>query len=57
MPRPPRADEAGWLYHALNRGNLRIRANGSGLFDLVELGVKERIRANGSATVLSLGKC
>ncbi|TWU01091.1 hypothetical protein Pla52n_44630 [Stieleria varia] len=23
MPRPPRADEAGGLYHALNRGNLR----------------------------------
>src|SRR6056297_4329604 len=23
MPRPPRADEAGALYHALNRGNLR----------------------------------
>lgn len=23
MPRPPRADEAGVLYHALNRGNLR----------------------------------
>ena len=22
MPRPPRADEAGGLYHALNRGNL-----------------------------------
>jgi len=21
MPRPPRADEAGGLYHALNRGN------------------------------------
>ena len=24
MPRPPRADEAGGLYHALNRGNARI---------------------------------
>ena len=24
MPRPPRADEAGGLYHALNRGNLRV---------------------------------
>jgi putative transposase len=23
MPRSPRADEAGGLYHALNRGNLR----------------------------------
>ena len=23
MPRPPRADEAGGLYHALNRGNCR----------------------------------
>lgn len=23
MPRPPRADEAGGLYHALNRGNMR----------------------------------
>ncbi len=23
MPRPPGADEAGGLYHALNRGNLR----------------------------------
>ena len=23
MPRPPRADEAGGLYHALNRGNAR----------------------------------
>ena len=23
MPRPSRADEAGGLYHALNRGNLR----------------------------------
>ena len=23
MLRPPRADEAGGLYHALNRGNLR----------------------------------
>ena len=23
MPRPPRVDEAGGLYHALNRGNLR----------------------------------
>ena len=23
MPRPPLADEAGGLYHALNRGNLR----------------------------------
>lgn len=23
MPRAPRADEAGGLYHALNRGNLR----------------------------------
>ncbi|MBI2480211.1 MAG: hypothetical protein HYV60_16735 [Planctomycetia bacterium] len=23
MPRPPRADEAGGLYHTLNRGNLR----------------------------------
>jgi putative transposase len=23
MPRPPRADHAGGLYHALNRGNLR----------------------------------
>ena len=23
MPRPPRADEAGGLYHALNRGDLR----------------------------------
>ncbi|MEZ6090897.1 MAG: transposase [Pirellulaceae bacterium] len=23
MPRPPRADEAGAIYHALNRGNLR----------------------------------
>ncbi|MFO7904780.1 MAG: transposase [Pirellulaceae bacterium] len=23
MPRPPRADEAGGLYHALNRGKLR----------------------------------
>lgn len=23
MPRPPRADEAGSIYHALNRGNLR----------------------------------
>lgn len=23
MPRPPRADEAGALYHALNRGNAR----------------------------------
>ena len=23
MPRPPRADEAGGLYHALNRGNLK----------------------------------
>jgi putative transposase len=23
MPRPPRANEAGGLYHALNRGNLR----------------------------------
>ena len=23
MPRPPRADEAGGIYHALNRGNLR----------------------------------
>ena len=23
MPRPPRAGEAGGLYHALNRGNLR----------------------------------
>jgi len=23
MPRPPRADEAGGLYHALNRRNLR----------------------------------
>ncbi len=23
MPRPPRADEAGGFYHALNRGNLR----------------------------------
>jgi len=23
MPKPPRADEAGGLYHALNRGNLR----------------------------------
>ena len=23
MPRPPRADEAGGLYHALNRGNLQ----------------------------------
>ncbi len=23
MPRPPRADETGGLYHALNRGNLR----------------------------------
>ena len=23
MPRPPRADEAGGLYHALNRGNGR----------------------------------
>ncbi|MCA9195858.1 MAG: hypothetical protein KDB03_29050, partial [Planctomycetales bacterium] len=23
MPRPPRADEANGLYHALNRGNLR----------------------------------
>ncbi|MBI2479113.1 MAG: hypothetical protein HYV60_10915 [Planctomycetia bacterium] len=23
MPRPPRADEAGGLYYALNRGNLR----------------------------------
>ena len=23
MPRPPPADEAGGLYHALNRGNLR----------------------------------
>ena len=23
MPRPPRADEAGGLYHALNRGNSR----------------------------------
>jgi putative transposase len=25
MPRPPRADEAGGLYHALNRGNSRAR--------------------------------
>ena len=25
MPRPPRADEAGGLYHALNRGNARTR--------------------------------
>ena len=25
MPRPPRADEAGGLYHALNRGNARAR--------------------------------
>jgi len=24
MPRHPRADEAGGLYHALNRGNLRV---------------------------------
>lgn len=24
MPRPLRADEAGGLYHALNRGNLRV---------------------------------
>ena len=24
MPRPPRADEAGGLYHALNRGKLRV---------------------------------
>jgi hypothetical protein len=24
MPRAPRADEAGGLYHALNRGNLRV---------------------------------
>ena len=24
MPRPPRADEAGGLYHALNRGNARV---------------------------------
>ena len=23
MPRTPRADEAGGIYHALNRGNLR----------------------------------
>jgi len=23
MPRPPRADESGGLYHALNRANLR----------------------------------
>ncbi|TWU01092.1 hypothetical protein [Stieleria varia] len=23
MPRPPRADEAGGLYHVLNRGNLQ----------------------------------
>jgi putative transposase len=23
MPRPPRADEAGGLYHALNRANMR----------------------------------
>ena len=23
MPRPPRADEAGAIYHALNRGNAR----------------------------------
>ena len=25
MPRPPRADEANGLYHALNRGNGRAR--------------------------------
>ena len=25
MPRPPRADEAGGLYQALNRGNSRAR--------------------------------
>ena len=25
MPRPPRADEAGGLYHALNRANARLR--------------------------------
>ena len=24
MPRPPRADEAGGLYHFFNRGNLRV---------------------------------
>jgi putative transposase len=35
MPRPPRADEAGGLYHALNRGNLRAtpESKGSGLFE------------------------
>ena len=38
MPRRPRADEAGGLYHALNRGNARqtiFRANQRGQDSLI----------------------
>ena len=43
MPRPPRADAAGGLYHALNRGNLRADIfKKEGDFDLPPLSLIPR---------------
>jgi hypothetical protein len=71
MPRPPRADEAGGLYHALNRGNLRAdifkkegdfaafdeQSNGSGLFDVAPIEVHSGFDVPGSESDAETTAC